>query len=82
MSDPLWNKPGVRIDPSVQAFLAGDDVLLDREFFLFDIRASIAHAEGLQHIGLLTTDEAAALRTELDALAEDFLRGHFELDAR
>lgn len=81
MTDPLWNKPGVRIDPAIQSFLAGDDVLLDREFFLFDIRASIAHAEGLQRIGLLTTAEADALRTELDALAADFLRGQFELDA-
>jgi argininosuccinate lyase len=81
MTDPLWNKPGVKIDPAIQAFLAGDDVLLDREFFLFDIRASIAHAEGLQRIGLLTGDELGSLRTELDALAADFLRGHFELDA-
>ena len=62
MTDPLWQKPGVKIDPAIQAFLAGDDVLLDREFFLFDIRASIAHAEGLQRIGLLTADEGEALR--------------------
>ena len=82
MTEPLWQKPGVRIDPAIQAFLAGDDVLLDREFFLFDVRGSIAHAEGLARIGLLTADESAALRTELDALAEDFLSGRFVLDER
>jgi argininosuccinate lyase len=82
MSEPLWQKPGVQIDPAIQAFLAGDDVILDREFFLFDIRASIAHAEGLQRIGLLDAGEADALHAELDELAEDFLRGRFELDAR
>ena len=80
MSEPLWQKPGVRIDPAIQAFLAGDDVVLDREFFLFDVRASIVHAEGLARIGLLTGDEAESMRTELDALAEDFLAGRFVLD--
>jgi argininosuccinate lyase len=82
MSQPLWQKPGVRIDPAIQAFLAGDDVVLDREFFLYDIRASIAHAEGLQRIGLLTAEENEALRAALDALAEDFLGGRFVLDER
>jgi argininosuccinate lyase len=81
MTDPLWNKPGVRIDPAIQAFLAGDDVVLDREFFAFDIRASIAHAEGLRRIGVLSDDEAGALRNELDALADDFEHGRFALDA-
>ena len=37
MSDLLWQKPGVAVDARIQAFLAGDDVLLDREFFLHDI---------------------------------------------
>ena len=32
MSDLLWQKPGVAVDAQIQAFLAGDDVLLDREF--------------------------------------------------
>src|SRR5688572_3253093 len=82
MTNPLWNKPGVRIDPAIQAFLAGDDVVLDREFFRFDIRASGVHAEGLQRIGMLTGDELDALRTELDALAGDFLSGRFVLDER
>ena len=37
MADLLWQKPGVAVDYRIQAFLAGDDVILDREFFLFDI---------------------------------------------
>jgi argininosuccinate lyase len=82
MSDPLWQKPGVRIDPAIQAFLAGDDVVLDREFFLFDVRASAAHAEGLRRIGLLTFDELEALQRELEALADDFRIGRFVLDDR
>src|SRR6185437_10118643 len=37
MTQPLWQKSGVQIDARIMQFLAGDDVLLDREFFLHDI---------------------------------------------
>ena len=82
MSDLLWQKPGVKVDARIQAFLAGEDVILDREFFLFDIQASRAHAEGLQQIGILSGEELDALKGELAALAEDFRRGTFVLDER
>ncbi|MCW0412216.1 argininosuccinate lyase [Xanthomonas sacchari] len=82
MTNLLWQKPGVAVDTQIQAFLAGDDVLLDREFFLHDIAASGAHAEGLQRIGILSADELAGLQRELAVLAEDFRSGAFVLDAR
>ena len=82
MSNLLWQKPGVAVDARIQAFLAGDDVLLDREFFLHDIAASAAHAEGLQRIGILTADELTGLKRELAVLAEDFRSGAFMLDER
>ena len=77
MADLLWQKPGVAVDARIQAFLAGDDVLLDREFFLHDITASTAHAEGLQRIGILGADELDGLKRELLVLAEDFRSGAF-----
>lgn len=82
MSDLLWQKPGVKVDAAIQRFLAGEDVLLDREFFLFDIQASVAHAQGLQRIGLLTAGELSALDRELAELAGDFRAGSFVLDDR
>jgi len=82
MSDLLWQKPGVAVNAAIQAFLAGGDVILDREFFLFDIQASLAHAEGLQRIGILNDDELAGLARELKALADDFQSRVFVLDAR
>ncbi|WP_295916061.1 argininosuccinate lyase [uncultured Xanthomonas sp.] len=82
MTNLLWQKPGVAVDTQIQAFLAGDDVLLDREFFLHDIAASGAHAEGLQRIGILSADELAGLQRELAVLGEDFRSGAFVLDAR
>src|SRR5690348_2390688 len=82
MTEPLWNKSDTRIDAKVMRFLAGDDVLLDREFFLHDIAASQAHVEGLANIGVVSADEAAALKRELVALAQGFESGAFVLDER
>ena len=82
MTQPLWQKAGVKIDPRIMKFLAGDDVLLDRELLPHDIEASRAHVEGLQRVGVLSTDEAAALDCELVALAADVASGSFVLDAR
>jgi len=82
MSSPLWQKSDTVIDPRIMRFLAGEDVVLDRELLPFDIRASHAHAAGLARIGILTADENAAIARELDALAADFASGEFVLDAR
>lgn len=80
MSDLLWQKSGVETDARIMRFLAGNDVILDREFFLHDIQASRAHVEGLRNIGIVSVDEAEALEQELLALAEDFRAGRFVLD--
>ncbi len=82
MAAPLWQKTDSRIDARIMRFMAGDDVLLDREFFRYDIRASQAHVEGLGNIGVLTRGEVAALKRELEALAHDFAAGDFVLDER
>ena len=70
MAELLWQKPGVAVDAQIQRFLAGDDVVLDREFFLHDIQASTAHAEGLQRIGILSGDELAGLKRRREAEAK------------
>jgi argininosuccinate lyase len=82
MTNLLWQKAGIETNAKIMKFLAGDDVLLDREFFLHDITASKAHVEGLAHIGVVSAKEMEDLKRELDALAEDFRAGHFVLDER
>ena len=82
MSGLLWQKPGVEVDARIQRFLAGDDVVLDREFFLHDIAASAAHAEGLQRIAIISAVELDGLKRELAQLADDFRTGTFVLDDR
>ncbi len=82
MSQPLWQKDGVRIDAAIMKFLAGADVVLDREFLPFDIRASAVHAQGLARIGILSADELAGIERELAALDAAFASGQFVLDER
>lgn len=82
MSQLLWQKPGVKVDARIQRFLAGEDVILDREFLRYDIRASRAHAQGLQRIGLLTDAELAGIERELAALDAAIVAGEFVLDER
>jgi argininosuccinate lyase len=78
----LWGKPGSEINQAIQDFLAGDDIIHDRTLFLFDIQASIAHAQGLQNIGILDAGENLKLNTALADLAEQFQLGQFTLDGR
>jgi len=78
----LWDKGGEPVDARVQRFCAGDDVVLDRELFLYDVRATAAHVRGLVRIDLLGPDDGEALVSGLDELAVDFTDGRFVLDAR
>jgi argininosuccinate lyase len=82
MSTLLWQKEGVRVDARIQRFLAGDDIVHDRALFAHDLRASVAHAEGLANIGILTADELQALKSELAKLEAEWAEGSFALDAR
>lgn len=82
MSELLWRKAGVVVDDAIQNFLAGDDVLLDREFIRYDIQASRAHAEGLANIGVLSAAELDGITAGLAELDADVAAGRFVLDAQ
>lgn len=78
----LWQKDGVSVDERIQHFLAGEDVLLDREFFWYDIAASRCHAQMLHGIGILSADEWSMIWDELQVLQEAFVNEEFILDER
>ena len=83
MKDLIWKKEGKgeSADPAIMAFLAGEDVELDKELLLFDIEASAAHVKGLQQIDILSADESARLLNGLQTIQEDILDGSRELDS-
>lgn len=82
MSAYLWQKSGTVANDAVMRFLAGEDIVLDRELFVYDIRATAAHARGLGARSLLSATDVASIVSaleELDALWRD---GLFALDDR
>jgi argininosuccinate lyase len=84
MKDLIWKKDGKgeSADPAIMAFLAGEDVELDKELLLFDIQASAAHVKGLEQIDILSADESGKLLDALQQIAQDVLDGSRELDSR
>jgi argininosuccinate lyase len=84
MKDLIWKKDGKgeSADPAIMAFLAGEDVELDKELLLFDIQASAAHVKGLQQIDILSPVEAGKLLDGLDKIAKDITEGARVLDSR
>lgn len=84
MKDLIWKKDGKgdSADPAIMAFLAGEDVELDKELLLFDIQASAAHIKGLQQIDILSAEEAGKLLDGLQTIAKDIRDGTRELDNR
>jgi len=70
------------VDDVIMQFLAGEDIVLDRELFPFDIRATAAHVKGLARIGILEDAESAQLVGLLDELLGEFMAGRFVLDER
>ncbi len=56
-------------DPVTAALLASLDV--DRDLWRYDIAGSIAHAQMLSEVGLITSEEFTAIREGLLAIAED-----------
>ena len=84
MKDPIWKKDGDNesAKPEVMAFLAGEDVELDKQLLIFDIQASAAHVRGLQQIEILSAEETGLLLDGLQSIEKDVQSGAKELDSR
>jgi argininosuccinate lyase len=83
MKNFVWqDEGGESVDQTIMEFMAGEDVVLDRELFPFDIDATAAHVRGLARIGILSAEESATLCESLEQLKREFESGDFVLDDR
>jgi argininosuccinate lyase len=83
MNKYLWQAEDTEtVDEAIMTFMAGEDIVLDRELFPFDIRATAAHVRGLQRAGILDDAESRRLLELLDELAGAYESGRFVLDGR
>ena len=74
----LWDK-GTSVDQRIIDFTVGEDYRLDLKLLKYDCRASIAHAEMLGKIGILSAKEVNALTRELRHIATLADAGKFEI---
>ena len=74
----LWEK-GLPLDERVLRYTAGEDHLLDARLVDYDVRGSIAHAEMLAAVGLISAEDCAAICGGLQALAASFARGEWQI---
>ena len=75
----IWNKNIKTSNSSIDTFLSGEDIVLDQELFLYDIEASIAHAEELKAINILNASELKKMVSALKKLAKLFSTNKFKL---
>ncbi|MDA9109607.1 argininosuccinate lyase [Woeseiaceae bacterium] len=75
----LWDK-GLPLDQRVLNYTAGEDHLLDARLITYDVRASIAHAEMLSIIGLLTEDHCQKITNGLKQLLVDYNKGKWKIN--
>ncbi len=74
----LWQKD-FEVKNEIEKFTVGKDKELDLLLAPFDVLGSMAHAIMLESIGLLTTEEAAQLHSELQHIYTEIEEGKFTI---
>ena len=74
----LWEK-GYRLNSEVGEYTVGRDHILDRALVRYDCEASIAHAQMLGRIGILSSMEVTALVKALNAIIALDKKGKFNI---
>src|SRR3989344_5727822 len=76
----LWEKENKSTSELVEKFTVGKDNQLDLVLAEFDVKASIAHAQMLQSIGLLTKQELKLIYDELQKILAEIKNGNFSIE--
>ncbi|MBT8179538.1 MAG: argininosuccinate lyase [Eudoraea sp.] len=75
----LWDK-GQSTDKKIEAFTVGQDRELDLNLAYYDVRASIAHAQMLAKVGLVSEEEGKALVLALEEIEKSIAEGTFTIE--
>jgi argininosuccinate lyase len=78
-TNTIWAVGNSTTHPLVEAYTAGDDYVLDQKLLSCDIQASIAHAEMLKKIGVLTAQELRAAKKGLAKAQALWKEGKFTI---
>ena len=75
----LWEK-GYTVDNIVERYTVGNDRELDMHLAKFDVQGSLAHAQMLQSIGILSAEELDGLECGLAQIARTIEEGTFVIE--
>ena len=74
----IWNTTGQKLHPQVLKYTVGDDYILDQKVFLpYDLKASLAHAEMLVRLKILTVREFGQIKKGLAEIKNLWEKGKF-----
>ena len=76
----LWDK-GYSINDKIEAFTIGKDRELDLDLAVYDVQGSMAHADMLAKIGLITSEENALLQSALKEIGAAASANNFTIEA-
>lgn len=76
----LWYKNKLmEIDPLIEEYNAGDDILYDQELIPYDVQGSFAYGKMLNRHGIITAKELDELKKGLDKIMKLYSSGKFIL---
>lgn len=78
MNKKLWQKR-YQLNGQIEDFTVGDDYILDLQLVRYDCLASIAHAQMLGKIGILSEEDVKVLVNELESIIELDKKGNFKV---
>ncbi|HLR24282.1 MAG TPA: argininosuccinate lyase [Fodinibius sp.] len=76
----LWDKGQTSTSDIIDQFTVGNDRVLDLQIAEYDLRASQAHAQMLNSVGLLSNQELEDLLRELNNLLDEVDEGTFTIE--
>ena len=77
----LWQiKQLSKLHLKVEEFCSGEDAKLDEQLTAYDIKGSVAHAQMLKQIGILTDKELQAILKGLDKILKGYQTGSFKVE--
>lgn len=74
----LW-QTGSELHPLVESFTVGTDYIYDQKLLPYDIIGSRAHAQGLEKIGILTSQELEIIEKGLDEIQTLWEKNEFQI---
>lgn len=79
----LWQKGNTQQDDKTlitERFTVGNDRVLDMRLARFDVLGSMAHAEMLQQVGIISAEELQAIQQGLNTIMQTIEDGSFVMD--